>query len=414
MEDAKLNILLVDDVPANLLALEAMLEDLGENLIRANNGTEALRLLLDREFAVILLDVEMPGMDGFETASFIRARQHTRDTPIIFLTAAQRSLEQMNRGYALGAVDYLLKPLQPEILRWKVAVFVELARKNRLVKAQARELQLKNAELQEARLRAEEESRAKSRFLAGMSHELRTPLNAIIGFSDLMLQDAAGPLNERQQEFMNHVLASGRHLLSLINDVLDLSKVQAGRMELRREWVPMGPLIDGVRGGLEPLAARQEVELAIEVAADLPEMHVDPLRIKQVLYNLLSNGLKFTGRGGRVVLTARVDPPWLRLEVSDTGIGIKAEDLPRLFREFEQVTPVEGTKPEGTGLGLALTRRLLAMHGGTIEVHSRPQEGSTFVALLPLEAPAEPDEAAEPDGVGGTSTPPLGGAEAAP
>jgi signal transduction histidine kinase len=384
MTEGKLNILMVDDVPANLLALEAMLEDLGENLVRASSGNEALRLLLRQEFALILLDVEMPDMDGFETATFIRARQQTRDTPIIFLTAAQRSVEQVFRGYSLGAVDYLLKPLQPEILRWKVAVFVELARKNRLVKVQAEELRSKNVELQTARLRAEEESRAKSSFLAGMSHELRTPLNAIIGFSDLLVQDAAGELNERQREFVTHVLDSGRHLLSLINDVLDLSKVQAGRMDLRPELLHLGPLVEGVRGGLVPLAERQGVELSIDVPGDLPPLSADPVRLKQVFYNLLSNGLKFTPRGGRVSLTAREETPWLRIDVSDTGIGISAEDMPRLFKEFEQITPAQGTKPEGTGLGLALTRRLLALHGGKIDVTSRPQEGSTFTVHLPL------------------------------
>jgi two-component system, sensor histidine kinase len=399
--EAKVNILLVDDVPANLLALEATLEGLGHNLVCARSGPEALKLLLAGEYAVILLDVEMPGMDGFETASFIRSREQTRHTPIIFLTAAQVSNAQIFRGYAVGAVDYMLKPLVPEILRCKVTSFADLAWKTQLVERQARELERalrvekqQAEELELERLRVEHQSRAKSIFLAGMSHELRTPLNAIIGFSELLNIGAAGPLNERQQEFVGHVLTSGRHLLTLVNEVLDLSKVEAGRMSLDREWTKIGPLVQAVRGVLAPLAAKQGLDLCIEVPADLPEVLCDPVRVKQVFYNLLSNGIKFTPAGGRVLLVASSNGPFVDIAVTDTGIGIEEKDLPRLFREFEQLTPASGTKPEGTGLGLALTRRLLALHGGTISVQSRVGTGSTFTAHLPIEG--IPPEASPP------------------
>jgi signal transduction histidine kinase len=396
---ANVNVLLVDDVPANLLALEAMLDGLGHNLVCARSGQEALKLLLTREYAMILLDVEMPGMDGFETATFIRAREQTRHTPIIFLTAAQSSTAQIFRAYAVGAVDYMLKPLVPEILRSKVTSFADLAWKTQLVerqageleralrveKQQAEELERKNVEIEQERQRVSEESRAKSIFLAGMSHELRTPLNAIIGFSDLLTTGNAGPLNARQQEFIGHVLVSGRHLLSLVNEILDLSKVEAGRMTLEREWTEIGPLIQAVRGVVVPLATKQGVELAVEIADDLPPAWCDPIRIKQVLYNLLSNGIKFTESGGRVCLVATCNATHIDIAVTDTGIGIDEKDLPRLFREFEQLRPVAGTKPGGTGLGLALTRRLLALHGGTVSVRSQAGIGSTFTAQLPIE-----------------------------
>ena len=395
----KVNILLVDDVPANLLALEAMLDSLGHNLVCARSGQEALKLLLSREYAMILLDVEMPGMDGFETATFIRAREQTRHTPIIFLTAAQGSAAQIFRGYAVGAVDYMLKPLEPEILRSKVSTFADLAWKTQVVehqaseleralavqKHQAEELERKNQELEQERKRVEQESRAKSIFLAGMSHELRTPLNAIIGFSELLTHGTAGPLNERQQEFVGHVLVSGRHLLTLVNEVLDLSKVEAGRMQLERAWTAISGLVRAVCGVVAPLAAKQGVALVIDAPDDLPSISCDPVRIKQVLYNLLSNAIKFTPAGGRVSLVASRSATHITLAVTDTGIGIAERDLPRLFREFEQLSPAAGTKPEGTGLGLALTQRLMALHGGTVSVTSQVGTGSTFTAHLPIE-----------------------------
>jgi two-component system, sensor histidine kinase len=401
---SSVSILMVDDVPANLLALEAMLDNLGHNLVRARSGPEALKLLLQREFAVILLDVEMPGMDGFETATFIRARQETRHTPIIFLTAAQQNRDQIFRGYAVGAVDYMLKPLVPEILRCKVASFAELALKTHLVeqqsrqlegalavqKEQAAELEAKNLELEEERRRVELQSRAKSDFLAGMSHELRTPLNAIIGFSELLTQGLAGPLNDKQCEFVEHVLASGRHLLTLVNDVLDLSKVEAGRLSLDREMVELGSIVEAVKGVIGGLSVKQGVELSVAVPEDLPQVSCDPVRIKQVLYNLMSNAIKFTPRGGRVALVASRTDTFIDIAVSDTGIGIAEKDLPRLFREFEQIKPTSGSKPEGTGLGLALTRRLITMHGGSVEARSRLGEGSTFTVRLPIQPEGQP------------------------
>ncbi len=402
--ESKVSILMVDDVPANLLALEAMLESLGHELVRARSGKEALKLLLEREFAVILLDVEMPEMDGFETATFIRARLETRHTPIIFLTASQQHRDQIFRGYAVGAIDYMLKPLVPEILRCKVASFAELALKTQIVEQQARqlekalvvqqqqaaELEAKNLELEEERRRVELQSRAKSDFLAGMSHELRTPLNAIIGFSELLVQGLPGPLNDKQNEFVGHVLASGRHLLTLVNDVLDLSKVEAGRLSLEREMVALDGVVQAVKGVVGGLVVKQGVELDVAVPEDLPLVSCDPVRIKQVLYNLMSNAIKFTPRGGKVTLVASRTGPWIDIAVSDTGIGIAEKDLPRLFREFEQIKPSAGHKPEGTGLGLALTRRLLAMHGGSVSAQSRLGEGSTFTVRLPIEAEVVP------------------------
>jgi signal transduction histidine kinase len=254
------------------------------------------------------------------------------------------------------------------------------------LQAQAEELARKNLELARARDQAEQQSQFKSRFLAGMSHELRTPLNGIIGFSELLEQGIGGTLSPRQQRYVQNVLQSGRHLLGLINDILDLSKVEAGRMELTPEWTSLGSIAEAVHGVVEPLAGKRGVRCEVHVDPEVPTVWADPMRLKQIFYNLLSNGIKFTPRGGSVRLDARLQPGEVVVEVRDTGVGIRAEDMPRLFQEFEQLASAEtaGEKPEGTGLGLALTRKLVELHGGKIGVSSEVGVGTTFSLSLPL------------------------------
>jgi len=240
-----------------------------------------------------------------------------------------------------------------------------------------------------ARDAADAANRAKSSFLAAMSHELRTPLNAVIGFSELLEQEIFGSLNDKQRTYVGNVLVSGRHLLQLVNDVLDISKVEAGRMDLVYERTPIASIVDVVRGVIGGLALKRGIRLEVALPPGLPDVFIDPGRIKQVLYNLISNAIKFTPKGGVVRLTARADARSLTVSVSDTGIGIARADLPRLFREFEQLAQPNGTRPEGTGLGLALSRRLVELHGGRVEVESELGRGSTFSVHLPLRSPDE-------------------------
>lgn len=251
------------------------------------------------------------------------------------------------------------------------------------LKTYAAALEGANRELELAKARAEQESRFKSKFLASMSHELRTPLNAIIGFSDLLDQELFGPLVDRQKRYVQNVLVSGRHLLNLVNDILDLSKVAAGRMELSREWTPLAVVVEAVNGTIKPLADKQGIEVSVSLPPNLPNLYIDPVRTKQILYNLLSNAIKFTPPGGAVELSAELQAKTLTVSCKDTGIGIRAEDMPRLFREFEQMEHLDGEKPEGTGLGLALTKRFVELHGGDISVVSEPGKGSTFTFTLP-------------------------------
>jgi signal transduction histidine kinase len=217
-----------------------------------------------------------------------------------------------------------------------------------------------------------------------MSHELRTPLNGIIGFSELLFDEKPGPLNAKQKEYLQDVLNSGRHLLQLINDVLDLAKIEAGRMNLIIEEFSLSGLLDEVCAVITPSLRAKGLRFDRTVAPDLPQVTLDQQKVKQIMYNLLSNAVKFTGEGGTVRLAARLaDDDDVRIEVGDTGIGIRAEDLAKLFVEFQQIHGGADRRYQGTGLGLALTRRIVGLLCGRIEVSSEAGKGSSFRVFLP-------------------------------
>jgi PAS domain S-box-containing protein len=239
----------------------------------------------------------------------------------------------------------------------------------------------------------QEASRMKSAFLASMSHELRTPLNGIIGFSEFLVDEKPGKLNDKQKEYLNDILSSGRHLLRIINDVLDLSKVEAGKMELFPEKFSLPEAVEEVCSVVSPLMEKKGIAIRREIAPALGDVTLDPQKFKQVLYNLLSNAVKFSHDGGQVQIAAAPhDPDRLRLRVSDSGIGISPEHLGMLFVEFQQIESGSARRYEGTGLGLALTKKIVEFQNGSIAVESRPGEGSTFTVILPLDAgqPAAP------------------------
>jgi len=407
MTNDSVNLLLVDDRAENLLALEAILEPLGQVLIRANSGPEALRSVLETEFAAILLDVQMPGMNGFEVAEIIKSRERSRTIPIIFLSAISKEDAYVFKGYSMGAVDYVFKPFNPDVLRSKVAVFVDLFLKQReiqrqgdlLRESQKRELELEhrtslleaearsaaqlsqmNDELHRRQIALEQAMGARNRFYASMSHELRTPINAVIGYSTLMLDNIYGPLNVKQKEGLQRTLKAARHLLELVNDVLDLSKIEAGKIELSLQPVMFPPLIEDLFVTVRPLADEYGSTLSLEMESEPFNIVSDPRRVRQILLNLLSNAIKF-GEGKPIRVVCKQDENnGVEIQVVDVGLGIAQEDITRIFEEFVQVSE---SKQPGTGLGLPISRRLAQLLDGSLTVHSSPGKGSTFCLTLP-------------------------------
>jgi signal transduction histidine kinase len=254
----------------------------------------------------------------------------------------------------------------------------------RRVKQRTADLEQKSRELSKANVRLEELSQLKSHFLANMSHELRTPLNSILGFSEVLQDKMFGALNEKQEQYVNYIMESGQHLLSLINNILDLSKIEAGKMEIEVAKIRIGDLLKDSLTMVKEMALKQSVELGLKLEDDIPEIYADERKVKQIAFNLLSNAVKFTPDGGRVGIQAVKEQEDIRVTVWDTGIGIKEEDKGKLFKEFQQLDSGANKRYQGTGLGLALSKRLVEMHGGRIWVESEPGKGSRFSFTLPI------------------------------
>ncbi|HEU4879784.1 MAG TPA: hybrid sensor histidine kinase/response regulator [Gemmatimonadaceae bacterium] len=419
MVDQRVSLLLVDDRPENLLALQAILEPLGQKLVLAHSGDEALKCVLQHDFACILLDVQMPEMNGFDVAQIIKSREKSRYIPIIFLSAINKEDSYVFKGYSMGAVDYVFKPFNPDVLRSKVAVFVDLYLKQQQIMEQAemladsqrREMELShraelyeaeaksaaqlselNKQLQDRQAELEQAMGVRNRFYASMSHELRTPINAVIGYSTLMIDNIYGPLNEKQREGLQRTLRAARHLLELVNDVLDLSKIEAGKIELSMQPVNIATLIDDLFVTVRPLADEHGSNLTFNHPAEPMTVVTDPRRVRQILLNLLSNAIKFGLHRPINVSTARTESGGMTISVVDQGEGISAEDQSRIFEEFVQVSP---TQQLGTGLGLPISRRLAGLLDGSLGVESTPGKGSTFTLTLPAEGTARPVESDE-------------------
>ncbi|NJN92449.1 MAG: response regulator [Leptolyngbyaceae cyanobacterium SL_5_14] len=509
------NILLVDDYPENLLALEAILDPLGGNLVKAHSGEEALRCLLHQDFAVILLDVQMPGMDGFETATLIRTRERSRHTPIIFLTAFNTSDNLVFRGYSLGAVDYLLKPLEADILTSKVSVFIELFKKTEEVKRQSRQLAAINAELREseerfrllsacspvgifltdvngsctytnprlqaicdltlsdglgdgwlqsihpedrqrvvndwfthtrevreysdefrfqtrsgeirwthvrsspmfsstgelmghvgtveditgrkhaeaaraqiiheqaARQQAEAANRMKDEFLAVLSHELRTPLNSMMGWARLLRTKKFD--EETTARALETIERNARSQAQLIEDILDVSLIVRGRLRLNLCPINFVSVVEQAIDSVRPLAEAKTIHLKANLADSAISVCGDPNRLQQVVWNLLTNAIKFTPEQGRIGVELIRHGAQTQLRVTDSGIGIKPDFLPHVFERFRQADGTTTRPHSGLGLGLAIVRHLVELHDGTVQAESEGEgQGAAFTVQLPL------------------------------
>ncbi len=513
--EEKVNILMVDDHPENLLALEAILDSLGENLVKAYSGEEALKCLLRQDFAVILLDVQMPGIDGFETATLIRLRERSRQTPIIFLTAFSTSDSFVFKGYSLGAVDYLLKPIDPEILKSKVVVFVDLFKKTEEIKRQATQLAAINSELRKSeerfrclsasspigifmtdiegrctytnprcqaicgftleqslgngwlesvywedrervkvdwfaythrgneysdefrfqtppgiihwvrvrsspmlsdrgnpvghvvsveditdRKQAEEESnkllreqikrqeaeqanRLKDEFLAALSHELRTPLNSILGWARLLRTRNFD--EETTTRALETIERNAKLQAQLIEDILDVSRIIRGKLRLNICTVNLTAIIKGAIDAMSPQAESKAIQLETELDTVINTVCGDPNRLQQIVWNLLSNALKFTPEGGKVRVQLECAGDRAQIKVIDTGIGIAPDFLPYVFDRFRQADGQTTRSYGGLGLGLAIVQHLVELHGGEVGAESGGEgQGATFTVTLPL------------------------------
>ncbi|WP_414753149.1 response regulator [Anabaena sp. CCY 9910] len=520
--EPKVNILLVDDKVENLLALEAILERLGANLVRATSGEEALRCLLHQDFAVILLDVQMPGMDGFETATLIRNRGRSRQTPIIFLTAFSTSDQMLFKGYALGAVDYLLKPIDANILTSKVTVFVELFKKTQAIQRQAAQLAAINAELrqseerfrslstcspigifetdtagcckytnpryqaicgldatesldkrwlesvhledqeraiaswstyidhggdysdefrfqtvdgslrwvqvrsspmvsgngellgyvgtleditarkqseeiraqvireQTARQEAEAANRMKDEFLAVLSHELRTPLTSMLGWSKIL---RAKKLDEKATaRALEAIERNANSQVQLIEDILDVSRIIRGQLRLNLSPVNLTTVVEAALEAVRPLADTKSMTINTALDYTLSPVSGDSARLQQIVWNLLTNAIKFTPKEGKVEIRLEGingglsdDLTHAQIQVIDTGIGIEREFLPKVFERFRQADSTTTRSHNGLGLGLAIVRHLVELHKGTILAESPGVgKGATFTVRFPL------------------------------
>lgn len=383
---APVDILLVDDEPRNLDALEAILSQPAYRLLRAQDADTALRLLLEHDVAAIVLDIQMPSVTGFELAKIIKTTKRFRETPIVFLTAFLLEDRDVVAGYGAGAVDYLTKPFNPQILQQKIAVFAELFRKTRALAALNATLEERvrertvELEKSEAALRAASDQ--KDEFLAVLAHELRNPLAPLRMGVDLLLghpQERA--LVDRTLGVMDRQL---RHMVRLIDDLLDISRLSRGLLELKTEPCDLRALLESTAETFQPIVATRNQVLELELARDLV-VKADPTRIAQVLGNVLNNAMKFTPMGGRIRIELVRNGSNAVVRVIDSGIGIPAGQEDRVFEMFARVVRPGGPPQPGLGIGLALGRRLAAMHGGTLEGYSKGDgHGSTFTLILPL------------------------------
>ncbi|HXB96804.1 MAG TPA: ATP-binding protein [bacterium] len=379
-------ILMVDDEPGNLLALEAVLEDLGHELVRAYSGRDALRRLMNEDFSVILLDVQMPGMDGFETALLIRSRERSKQTPIVFLTAVGRSETEMSRGYQVGAVDYLVKPFIPEILRYKVSVLMDLQAKTRELQTANQDLSRLNATLEErvrdrtAELENQSRQLARSneelnQFASVASHDLREPLRSMSTYLYFLERDLGQGLGADAREHMTAALDSAKRMDALIAGLLAFSGVDASGQQ-------QGPVVCDrlVKEVIEMLASVIQDKEALVVVGKLPVVRGNPAMLRQVFQNLVDNALKFSGKSPRIELGGETRGDEALLWVRDNGIGIEAKDYEKVFKLFKRLHTRE--EYPGSGLGLALCKKIVERHGGRLWVESKPGNGSTFYFSL--------------------------------
>ncbi len=372
-------ILVVDDTIANLRLLISLLEAAGYCANGAADGETALMICENKPPELILLDIRMPEMDGFEVCHRLKQNEKTRNIPVIFISALD-DVDDKVKGFEVGAVDYITKPFRSNEVLARVSSHISLFRMRQ--------------EIEQANVKLHELDKLKSMFIASMSHELRTPLNSIIGFSGILLQGISGELNPQQKDDVQRINRSGNHLLELISDVIDISKIEAGRVEVSPQQVSLQELIQEAVDNILPIA--KEKNMSIKIHADAsPQIVTDHKYLLQCLLNLLSNAIKYSEQG-TVQIHVHSDNDYIQIAVEDNGIGISEENITRVFDAFERLENHIKLQAGGTGLGLYLTKKIVTeLLQGKIEAKSQVNVGSTFSLYIPQSLAARQDNTDE-------------------
>ncbi len=381
---SRVSFLLVDDLEENLISLEALLRRDGLDLLKARSGDQALELLLQHDIALALIDVQMPGLNGFELAELMRGNERTKRVPIIFVTAGSTTDSRWRfQGYEAGAVDFIQKPIEPDVLRSKAEVFFELFCQRQQIAAQRDELELQAKALRDA-------DRRKDEFLATLAHELRTPLAPLRNGLDMLQRNPDSANAGDLRNMMDRQLV---HLVRLIDDLLDVSRVSQGKIELRKQVLEVADIVRAAAEASRPLIDGSNHALTLDIPSNALWVEGDQVRLTQALSNLLNNAAKYTPAGGKISLVARSDNRQVAIRVTDNGVGIPKDMQAHVFELFAQIDDHLQRSQGGLGIGLALVRQLAEMHGGSVEASSEgPGCGSSFTIRLPLvAAPLVPD-----------------------
>ncbi|NKF28076.1 MULTISPECIES: hybrid sensor histidine kinase/response regulator [unclassified Pseudomonas] len=403
LSNIQAKLLIVDDLPENLLALEALIKREDRTVYKALSADEALSLLLQHEFAMAILDVQMPGMNGFELAELMRGTEKTKNIPIIFVSAAGRELNYAFKGYESGAVDFLHKPLDIHAVKSKVNVFVDLYRQSKAMKQQVEALEQSRREqeallqqLQRTQGELEQAVRMRDDFMSIVAHEVRTPLNGLILETQLrkmhLARDNAAAFTlDKMHAMVDRDERQIKSLIRLIEDMLDVSRIRTGKLSIRPTRFNLAQLVGNVLQNFGQQIEAAETEVSF-TAAEPVEGHWDEFRIEQVVSNLLTNALRY---GGKSPIQVRVyrEGSEARVEVQDQGIGISEENQKRIFQQFERVSAK--TVVAGLGLGLFISEQIVAAHGGSIVVESKINEGALFRVCLPLQENGETNATSE-------------------
>lgn len=368
--EEKVNILIVDDKPENLFSLEAILEGDDREIFSANSGHEALKLAIKNDFALILSDVQMPGMDGFEMVEILRSNPKKRHIPIIFVTAISKEEKYVYKGYSEGAVDYLFKPLDATIVRAKTEIFIALYKQKLKLKLQTKQLKALNEQ--------------KNRFIGMAAHDLRNPLGVLQYFSKVFLDEAKEMLTPEFYQHMEIMHSSTNFMMNMVNELLDITKIESGTFTLTKQNVNPKELIDEAVAINNIFSSNKNITITANFHGDLPEMMLDYGKITQVLNNLIGNAIKYSKPDSNISVDADTDDNVLRVKIIDQGQGVPENEIDKLFQPF-QTTSIRATAGEkSTGLGLTIAAKMVEAHDGNISVESKLGEGSTFTVELPI------------------------------